>query len=65
MKLCKSSNFADKEDCEGFGGSAHYGSSILVFPFSPITREKGQPSVGTYGLMVVDKKEVSSSPLSQ
>ena len=32
-KLCKSSNFADREDFEGFGGSTHHGSSILVFPF--------------------------------
>ena len=32
MKLCKSSNFVDKEDSEGLGGSAPRGSLVLVFP---------------------------------
>ena len=32
-KLCKSSNFVDREDSEGLGGggSTHRGSSVLVF----------------------------------
>ena len=64
-KLCKFSNVVDRVDFEGFGGSAHCGFSVLVFPSSPVTREKGLTSMGTCGLMVVENNEVSSSPLSQ
>ena len=63
-KLCKFSNVVDRANSEGFEGSAHRGYSILVYPSSPITREKGLTSVGTSGLMVVENNEVSSSPLS-
>ncbi|RVW76853.1 hypothetical protein CK203_043082 [Vitis vinifera] len=58
-KLCKFSNVVDRVDFEGFGGSAHCGFSVLVFPSSPVTREKGLTSMGTCGLMVVENNELA------
>ena len=61
----KSSNVEDKAGSKGFRGFIHHGSSIMVFPSSPITKEKRLNSVGTCGMMVVENIEVSSSPHSQ
>ena len=64
-KLRKSSNVEDKVGSKGFEGFIHRGSSVMVFPYSPVTIEKGLNSVGTCGMMVVENIEVSSSPLPQ
>ena len=64
-KLRKSSNVEDKVGFKGFEGFINRGSSVMVFPYSLVTREKGLNSVGTCGMMVVENIEVSSSPHSQ
>ena len=64
-KLRKFSKDEDRVDSKGFKGFVHRGSSVMVFPTSPVTREKGFNFVGTCEMRVVENFEVSSTPHSQ
>ncbi|RVW29041.1 hypothetical protein CK203_088905 [Vitis vinifera] len=64
-KLRKFSKDEDRVDSKGFKGFVHRGSSVTVFPTSPVTREKGFNFVGTCEMRVVENFGVSSTPHSQ
>ncbi|KAL6326022.1 hypothetical protein AAG906_038514 [Vitis piasezkii] len=58
-KLRKSSNIEDRVGSKGFEGFIHRDSSVMVFPSSPVTREKMLNSVGTCGMMVAENIELT------
>ena len=63
--LRKSPNVEDRANYKGRMGFDHRGSSVTIFPSIPVIREKGLNFVGTYGMLVAENLEVSSSSHSQ
>ena len=63
--LRKSPNVEDRASYKGRMGFDHRGSLVTIFPSIPVIREKGLNFVGTYGMLVAENLEVSSSSHSQ